>query len=61
MTNTLVFAEILIVGLQAMIWVFLASMTVLGVKQIDLSLFRGWGGAATFVFLAFSYGLGVID
>lgn len=60
MATTVIFAEILIVGLQAIVWVALASVAIFGTHWIDISVLKGWESLATLFVLAIAYTLGIV-
>jgi len=60
MATTAIFAEILIVGLQALVWLVLASVAILGVPSVDVSSLEGWEGLITLAILAVAYALGIV-
>jgi hypothetical protein len=60
MATTAIFAEILIVGLQATVWVALLVITILGPRQIDLAKLTDWSTLITAFVLAIAYTLGIV-
>jgi hypothetical protein len=55
-----VFAELLVAGIQASVWVVFLAAAVLGTGWISRSLFAGWELLLGLVVLAFVYALGVV-
>ncbi|MBN8580812.1 MAG: hypothetical protein J0L96_09080 [Anaerolineae bacterium] len=60
MATTVVFVEILIIGLQALIWFVLFFIALVDLSWISLNTFKGWENLTTLLILAFSYTLGII-
>jgi hypothetical protein len=60
MSTTAVFAEILIVGLQATVWVALLAVTIIGPQQKALDKLKDWSALITVFALAVAYTLGII-
>ena len=60
MTTTAVFAEILVVGLQAAAWIALAVLAVFGAASIGLGAVDEWATLVTIVVLAVAYVLGIL-
>lgn len=62
MTTTALFVEILVVGIQAMVWCILLVLAVTGYGWVDdiRKSLDGWETAASVVALTFAYPLGVI-
>lgn len=60
MATTAIFAEILIIGFQAIVWLALLSMTILGTPRIDLNLLKGWETLIGLLVLAVAYTLGIV-
>jgi hypothetical protein len=55
-----VFAEILIVGLQAAVWVLLTILAIFGNNWLDLAELKDWETLVTVLILAAAYVLGVL-
>jgi len=60
MATTAIFAEILIIGFQAIVWLALASVTILGTQCVDVSVLKGWESLITLFVLAIAYALGIV-
>ena len=60
MGTTIFFAEIFIIGLQAVVWVAVFAAALFGFHLADLPVVEGWGAAAALVFLALAYSLGLL-
>jgi hypothetical protein len=60
MATTAIFAEILIVGLQACVWLALFLTAVTGPLQADISFLKGWEGLASTFVLGVAYALGIL-
>lgn len=60
MTTTAVFAEILVVGLQAAAWIALAVLAVFGTSWVDLEAVDKWATLVTILVLATAYVLGIV-
>ena len=60
MATTAIFAEILIVGLQATIWIGLVLAGVIDLQVGDLSSLNGWENLITVMVLASAYALGIV-
>jgi hypothetical protein len=60
MTTTTIFAEILIIGLQATVWFAFGSAAVVDIQKIDMSVLKGWEGLITLFVLAIAYTLGTV-
>jgi hypothetical protein len=55
-----VFAEILIVGLEAAVWILLTILTIFGNDWVDPAELEGWETLVTVLILASAYVLGVL-
>jgi hypothetical protein len=58
MKTTAIFAELLIVGLQAIVWLVFAGLVFFDVSTIDTALFdelKNWAALITIFVLSFSY------
>jgi hypothetical protein len=63
MKTTAIFAELLIVGLQAIVWLIFAGLVFFEVSTIDTALFdtlKSWAALITIFVLSLSYVIGVI-
>lgn len=60
MGTTVFFIEILIIGLQAVVWVAMLAAALFGTRLSDLAAFQGWEASVTLVFLALAYSLGLL-
>src|SRR6266542_5096725 len=60
MNTTAVFIEILIVGIEAGVWLGLLIMSIFGTGAIDRSTFDGWQSLASFLLLSAAYVLGIV-
>jgi hypothetical protein len=63
MATTAVFAEILLVGVQALIWMALAAGVVLGPERLaalDWAAIDSWAGLLSLVVLGIAYAAGVV-
>ena len=63
MATTAVFAEILLVGVQALIWIALAAMIVVGpekVTALEWEALDSWSALLSFVALGLAYAAGVV-
>ena len=64
MTTTAIFAELLVTGLQAIVWLVLASLSVAGLTWIDVGTvatrFKDWASLISVFVLGFAYALGII-
>ena len=63
MSTTLIFAELLIIGLQATVWLALAVVATSGLRWADLaavSIGSGWQPVILAVALAFVYSIGIL-
>jgi 8-oxo-dGTP pyrophosphatase MutT (NUDIX family) len=60
MTTTAVFAEIIVVGLQAEIWLATLVLAVFGADWVDLGAVDEWATLLTVLVLAAAYALGII-
>lgn len=63
MKTTAIFAELLIVGLQAIVWLIFAGLVFFEVSTIDTTLFntlKSWAALITIFVLSLSYVIGVI-
>jgi len=58
--TTAVFAEILIVGLEAAAWLALLILGVLGRSGVDVHGLKGWDALVTIVVVAGVYALGIV-
>ena len=62
MNTTLIFAELLVIGAEGMIWITLLFISVFGIAPLEnfMSYFKDWQGGVYFTALALVYVLGVI-
>ena len=63
MKTTAIFAELLIVGLQATVWLIFAGLVFFEVSAFDAALFdelKSWAALITIFVLSFSYVIGII-
>ncbi|MGE5249604.1 MAG: hypothetical protein ACM3QS_05265 [Bacteroidota bacterium] len=60
MSTTVSFAEIFIIGLQAVVWVALFAAALFGVRWADLDALKAWEASATLIFLGLTYTLGLL-
>ena len=63
MKTTAIFAELLIVGLQAIVWLIFAGLVFFEVSAFDAALFdelKSWAALITIFVLSFSYVIGII-
>lgn len=63
MKTTAIFAELLIVGLQAIVWLIFAGLVFFEVSTIDTTLFdtlKSWAALITIFVLSLSYVIGII-
>ena len=60
MTTTAVFAEIIVIGLEAEAWIAALVVAVFGTDWIDLSAVSAWAALITVLALAASYALGIL-
>ncbi len=60
MPTIAVFAEILIVGLEAAVWVLLTILAIFGRDWVDLAELKDWETLVTVLILASAYVLGVL-
>lgn len=60
MATTAVFAEILIVGLEAAAWLGLLVLGALGKNGVDVHGLKGWDAEVTIVGVAAAYALGIL-
>jgi hypothetical protein len=59
-TTTAVFAEIIVVGLEAEAWIALLVLTIWGTEWVDLDALDSWTALVTILVLASAYLLGII-
>ncbi len=60
METTAVFAEIIVIGIQACVWLALLVAWAFGADWIDLEGLKGWEALATIFAVAVAYTLGVV-
>lgn len=60
MATTAVFAEILIIGLQALVWIALIAIAVVWPSRLPLYALEGWQSLATIAALVVAYSLGIL-
>lgn len=60
MATTAVFAEILVIGLQVVVWLALAIISAFGTDWIDLADVSDFASLLTVLVLAFAYVLGIL-
>ena len=60
MTTTAVFAEIIVIGLQAEAWIAVLVLTIFGAEWVDLEAVAPWSALITVLALAASYVLGIL-
>lgn len=60
MATTAIFAELLIIGLEACVWLVLFSRIILGTSEVDISVLKGWEALATIFVLGVAYTLGIV-
>jgi hypothetical protein len=63
MTTTAVFAEMLVAGIEAMVWIALIALAIAQPREADiqrLAALKDWVALITAVVLAFAYGLGIV-
>jgi hypothetical protein len=63
MTTTAIFAEILITGLQAFVWLIFACLSVTGLDWLTaetMADLKDWVGLITVFVLGFAYTLGIV-
>jgi hypothetical protein len=60
MTTTVIFAEIIIIGLQASIWITLVLINLFGTKWININILKGWESLLTVFVLGIVYTLGIV-
>ena len=62
MNTTLIFAEILIIGLEVGIWLLLFLLSLFGIENLNkiLPAIKEWQGAVATVTIAFLYVLGIV-
>jgi hypothetical protein len=59
-TTTAVFAEIIVVGLEAEAWIVVAVLAIWGTEWVDLDSVDSWTALVTILVLAAAYVLGII-
>jgi hypothetical protein len=60
MATTAVFAEILVIGFQALIWLALLILTIIGPENMRLNSLGGWESLLTVLVLVAAYSLGIV-
>jgi hypothetical protein len=60
MTTTAIFAEILIIGLEATMWLCVLVAAIFGTRWIPLARLENWETPISLFVLAFAYALGII-
>jgi hypothetical protein len=60
MATTAVFAEILVIGFQALIWLVLLIVAIVGPENLRPSAFSGWESLLTVLILVAAYSLGIV-
>ena len=60
MNTTLLFAELLIFGIQVSVWLSLIILTLFGASWVNISGIADWQNIVAVAFLAFCYALGVV-
>ncbi|HSK89333.1 MAG TPA: hypothetical protein VK880_13300 [Anaerolineales bacterium] len=60
MATTVLIAEILIIGMQSLIWLACLVIAVFDLSWFDLQALKGWEPLATLLILAVAYSLGVL-
>lgn len=62
MNTTLIFAELLVIGVEGLIWVVLLLLSLFGIGPIEefLIFFEGWETVFYFILLSLTYVFGVI-
>lgn len=60
MDTTAVFAEILVVGLEACVWLALLVGAFFGFEWVRFEQLKGWEALATIIVIAGAYGLGIV-
>lgn len=60
MVTTAIFAEIVVAGLQALVWITLTVLAVFGTDWIDPSQIKDWAVLVTLLLLATAYMVGVL-